>query len=53
MSKLGLRIEDGLDCPAGGYHEVPATRLPVIAATGGGTAACVKCKQVLSLVRAT
>lgn len=51
MGKLGLRVEQGLQCPAGDYHEIAAQRLAILAAQGGGTAACVKCSQVLTLSR--
>jgi hypothetical protein len=52
LSALGLRIQDGLTCPEGGPHEISTQRLVVLAAQGGGTAACLKCRRTLTLAQA-
>lgn len=48
LKKHGLRA-DNLNCPLGGLHEVPVARLVPIAAQGGGTVHCLRCRQVVTL----
>ena len=50
LKKHGLRA-DSLDCPAGGFHVVPEIAVVSAAATGGGRAACLACKQIVTLTR--
>ena len=48
LKEFGLRIDD-LDCPAGGAHHVAEQAVMNAAKVGGGTAACLKCRQTITL----
>jgi hypothetical protein len=45
----GLRVREGLDCPAGGRHEVNDQHVILAAARGHGEAQCLKCRRQLHL----
>lgn len=50
LSKHGLKA-DTLNCPNGGIHVVPELAVITAAASGGGQAACLNCKQIVTLRR--
>ena len=50
LKKHGLRA-DNLNCPMGGFHVVPEIAVVTAAATGGGQAACLNCKSIVTLTK--
>jgi hypothetical protein len=47
LKEYGLQA-DSLDCPQGGHHDVEVAYVQMAAATGGGTAKCLKCGRTVT-----
>lgn len=50
LSAIGLRLAEGLECPEGGYHNVPEAAVAAALNTRRPTSCgCLKCRRVLTL----
>lgn len=50
LGALGLRLVEGLECPEGGYHNVPEAAIAAAMTTRRRTSCgCLKCRRVLTL----